>query len=260
MDIYPDLYDPIIFSTYEPPKTYSYIPESFKLHNEDPDKFLPDRMLKQFNEKMFYNFLHRECFNVSVTDSSSLTDTEQKTYSNCLTKHLNSIGIFRDVVLAKKKWRGFQNYISIKEYSRSPEEMTTNIPTDPALRAAYYNYERHLKGMEAKNAFIDLFGVSKRKQTDIFQMYLNGVYAPGSKMEADDLAAERKDKYNEYKELNAKYGDRIQALLKRRVNPKDWKEIAGENFVPDDEEGNQAQTDETEPSGNETGSAEDTES
>jgi hypothetical protein len=53
-------YPKIYFSTFEAPKHYDYIPETFKLNWEDPHKFIPDRMLPHFHKKMFLNYLHRE--------------------------------------------------------------------------------------------------------------------------------------------------------------------------------------------------------
>ena len=131
----------IVFSTYEKPKSYDFIPETFKLNWDQPEKFLPDHMIESFNQRIFNNFLHRECFNSCITNSSSLVQSEIDCYNNCRNKHLYSVGIFRDILMTRRKWKGFKNYINIREYSREPEEMGTDIPTEPMKRQNYLNYK-----------------------------------------------------------------------------------------------------------------------
>ena len=48
------------FRTFEKPKHYDYIPESYKMKWEDPHKFIPYNMTSHFNQRMFINFIHRE--------------------------------------------------------------------------------------------------------------------------------------------------------------------------------------------------------
>lgn len=226
----------IYFTTYEAPKTYSYIPESYKLVWPEHDKFLPSVMEKSFNQKMHYNFLHRECFNSCVTDSSSLSKTELNCYKNCQSKHSYSMGTFKSILLAKRKWKGFLNFVNVKEYSRRPEEMTTGIPTDPMMNLAYYKAVEELKDINLKSGIIDLFGGSNVETKNIFDMYLEGRLAQNSQAEKEHLKEKRKDIYNEYQELNDKYGDKIQELLKKRVNLKNWRGIPGDDWEPEEEE------------------------
>lgn len=229
IDLHPSI-DKIVFSTYEVPKSYDNIPQSYQMNWEDPTKFIPDRLLKYFNQKIYYNFLHRECFNSVVLPGNSLTEIENQQFANCQNKHRASLGIFQDIMIAKKKWQGFKHYINIKEYSRTPEEMTTSVPTDPLLRGAYLNYVEANKHNEVKRGFPELFGMHTPHKTDIIQAYLSGVYLNDTNIQKNKK--EREDKYTEYKELSAKYDNQIKELLKKRVNTKNWKDILGENFDP----------------------------
>jgi hypothetical protein len=222
----------VIFSTYEKPKHYDYIPETFKLRWDQPEKFLPDYLINTFNQKLFNNFLHRECFNSCVTNSNSLTDEEQACYKNCQSKHLYSMGVFKDILMTRRKWRGFRNYINIKEYSRTPEEMGTDAPTDPLRRKEYLKYNQWVKDKDAKYGLPKLFDNDKFnvEAKNIFDFYLEGRYTTDSNVDKD----KRKDFYNEYKELTEVYGDKVNELLKGKINLKDWKNIPGEDFAPED--------------------------
>ena len=225
-------YGDLIFSTYEKPKHYDYIPEVYKLRWDQPEKFLPDYLINSFNQKLYNNFLHRECFNSCITNSNSLTSEEQTCYKNCQSKHLYSMGIFKDVLMTRRKWRGFRNYINIKEYSRVPEEMGTDAPTDPIMRQQYLKYNRYQKDKEAKYGLSKIFDGDKFKveAKNIFDFYLEGRYTTDSNIDKE----KRKDFYNEYKELTEVYGDKVHELLKGKIDLKDWKNIPGEDFVPED--------------------------
>ena len=93
-EIFPN-FPKVFFTTFDKPKYYDYIPESYKLNWEDPHKFIPDRMVSDFNQKLFINFIHRECFNSCINSSSSLSETERQCYNNCQNKHLSSLATFR---------------------------------------------------------------------------------------------------------------------------------------------------------------------
>jgi hypothetical protein len=246
-DLHPNL-DKIIFSTFEIPKVYSFIPQSYQLNWEDPNKFIPDRLFKYFNQKIYYNFLHRECFNSVVLPGNTLSEIEKQQYANCQNKHSGSLGIFRDIIVAKRKWQGFKHYINVKEYSRSPEEMTSSIPTDPLLKGAYLHYVEVLKNDKVKQGLPDLLGLHTPHKSDIVHAYLSGTYLPDSKLAKSK--EERNDKYTEYKELSAKYDSQIRELLKKRVNIKNWKDIIGEDFNPS-EDGEEAGTESNEEAGSE---------
>ena len=228
----------LFYQTFEKPKTYDYIPESFKLIWEDPHKFIPDKMLNHFNEKMFINFIHRECFNSCLTKTSSLTENEINCYKNCQNKHLMSIGTFKEALMSRRKWRGWKNYVSLKEYSRTPEEMATDFPTDPILRGEFLKHKDLQFEAKQKTGLRELFAARKEpeKNISIVDLYFKGRFPSDSKVAKEKLANRRKDIYNEYLELNEKYGDRINELLKKKVNMADWKDVPGDNWVPDEEE------------------------
>ena len=240
---YPSLYS----RTYEKPKTYDYIPESFKLLWEDPHKFIPERMVSHFNERMFINYIHRECFNSCLTNSATLSEYERSCYKNCQNKHLLSVGTFKEALMARRKWRGWKNFVSLREYSRTPEEMATDFPTDPMIRGALLSRQEKDFVAKQKIGLRELFNSKEEpeKKLSIFDLYFKGRYPSDSKLAREKDANERKDIYNEYRELNEKYGDRISEILKKKVNLSDWKDVPGDNWVPDDD---QSLTEESTPS------------
>lgn len=230
---------PRLFSrTYEKPKSYDYIPESFKLIWEDPHKFIPDKVLSQFNERMFLNFIHRECFNSCLTNSATLSEYEKSCYKNCQNKHLMSLGTFKEALMARRKWRGWKNYVSLKEYSRTPEEMATDFPTDPIIRGELLKHQEMQFEAKQKIGLRELFNSKKEPKNTmtIFDLYFKGRFPADSKVAKEKEANQRKDIYNEYRELSEKYGDRIAELLKKKVNMNDWKDVPGDNWTPEEEE------------------------
>lgn len=226
----PNLY----FSTYEAPKHYDYIPDAYKLNWEDPHKFIPDRNLTHFNQKMFVNFIHRECFNSCVQRGARLSENETNCYKSCQNKHLSSIGVFKEILMNKRKWKGFRQFVSLREYSRRPDEIATDIPTDPLMKAAYYNYIDSKQLENVKYELRNIFGHYEYKPPTIFEIYLQGKFTEGSNVEKNLKAQERADKYNEYKELSEKYGDQIKELLKKKVDVDNWKDVPGDNFTPEE--------------------------
>ena len=226
------------FRTFEKPKFYDYIPETYKMKWEDPHKFIPDRMVSQFNQKMFLNYIHRECFNSCVSDSSSLTQDEKDCYNNCKNKHLSVLGTFEKVLVQQRKWKGWKNFLNVKEFSRTPEEIGTTYPTDPAKRAELVDKkEREFMNKQTlglREALNSEFEETKEERT-IFDVYMKGEYTYDSKVGKERLSKRRNDIYNEYKELNEKYGAQVAEMLKSKVNLKDWKDIPGDEWVPEEE-------------------------
>ena len=225
------------FRTYEKPKYYDYIPESYKLKWEDPHKFLPDRMVNQFNQRIFLNFVHRECFNSCVQGTAALSEAESNCYNNCKSKHLSSLGTFKEILQERRQWKGWKNFLNVQEYSRTPEEIATNYPTDPMLRSKLVDDQEKefmkKQTMGLREALNSEF--AKDEKATIFDVYMNGKYTHDSRVGKERKAALREDFYNEYKELNQKYGAQVAEMLRVKVNTKDWKDVPGDDWVPDEE-------------------------
>ena len=127
----------------------------------------------------------------------------------------------------------------MKEYSRTPEEIATDFPTDPRTRAKIedqkeqeFMNKQKLGLREALNSEFE----DEKETISIFDVYMNGKYTADSKLGQQKLASRRKDIYNEYKELNEKYGAQVAEMLKSKVNMKHWKDIPGDDWVPDEED------------------------
>jgi hypothetical protein len=226
----------LIFSTYDKPTFHAYIPDSYKLRWDQPEKFLPDYMIGTFNQRMFNNFLHRECFNSCVTKSATLSQPEASCYNNCRSKHLYSMGLFKDILMTQRKWKGFRNFINLKEYSRSADEIGTNIPTDPLRKKEYLAYKEYHKNLPARSGIEQLFGYAPQKEKNIFEYYLDGRFPKDSKTGQEFEEQNRRDRYTEYKELCEKYGEKVQEMLKGKK--KSWEGIPGEDYVPEEESSN----------------------
>jgi hypothetical protein len=226
----------VILSTYEKPTHHDYIPETYKLRWDQPEKFLPDYMIGTFNQRMFNNFLHRECFNSCVNRGTSLSQDEKTCYSNCRSKHLYSMGLFKDILMTQRKWKGFRNFINLKEYSRVPDEMGTNVPTDLRRRKDFLEWKDYHKHYNVRHGLREIFGYKKPEEQNIFDYYLEGRFTKDSLTGQEFDENSRKDRYNEYKELSEKFGEKVHDMLKGRKT-KGWVGIPGEDFVPE-EEGN----------------------
>lgn len=214
------------------PKTFTYIPETFKIKWKNPENFIPYRMVRKFNERIFYNFLHRECFN-SCLDSWN----ESECYSNCRNKHLTSLQIFKHSVEENRKWDLLNSFLNLREYQKSPAEMGKNVPHESNyfLKTALENEELIRKEDELKNGIFQLFGDYRNdlpKKVNIFQMYLNGQF-PHYTQKAIDRA-NLKGRYEEYKQLSEKYADRIDDVLSRETGYFNWGHISGDDFVAED--------------------------
>jgi len=230
-------YPKLFFTTFEKPKYYENIPDSYNIQWDDPHKFIPDKYLSNFNQRMFVNFIHRECFNSCVNYSSNLSNEETICYENCKNKHLSSLETFKNILLERRKWKGWKNFVALKEYSRIPEEMGTDFPTDPQRRHEIYDKQEETFMLKQKIGLREALNSefsTDEKQT-IFDVYLNQENPPlYSKAGLEIKAKEREDKYNEYKELNEKYGSQVADLLKQKVNIKNWKDVPGEDWTPEE--------------------------
>lgn len=220
-------YPKLFFTTYEKPKYYDYIPDTFKLQWEDPHKFIPDKVASEFNQKMFINFIHRECFNSCVATGASLTEGEKDCYNKCRNKHLSSLETFKNILLERRRWKGWKNFIAVREYSRVPEEMGTDFPTDKVRRMEIFDKLddsfRNKQFLGLREALNSDFSAGEEDKKTIFDVY-NPERSP----------VQRPDIYNEYKELNEKYGTQVAELLKQKINLKDWKDVPGEDWTPED--------------------------
>jgi len=219
------------FDTYTKPQTHTYIPDTYKNVWEEPTKFLPTKMQRSFNQHMFYNFIHRECFNscLSKDNAKPNPNTQELTcYENCKNKHLSSMGIFESAVISKRKWGGLLSFINLKEYSKDPDEMGKLIPTDPFLRGTIRNYRAIKEQIYLHGSLNDIFDVEPQKPISIFEYYLFTPPMKGSSREKKDNM-EKLGSYEHYKELSKKYGAVINDKLEK-VDVKDWKGISGDDF------------------------------
>lgn len=107
------------------PKTYTFIAPTYLINVPNPLSFLPHRQIKSFNDKVFFNSIHRECFN-SCIDS----ENENQCYLNCQSKHLASIQLLKTAIEERRKYDPYNSYLNLREYHKRPEEQGVNIPSD----------------------------------------------------------------------------------------------------------------------------------
>ena len=223
--------------------TKSTLPNTFAIKINQPENFIPDMWKKHFNEKMFYNVLHRECFN-SCIDS----ENPKESYLNCRDKHSASIAIFKTAVEEKRKWNFLGSIINLREYQKRPDQIGKNIPSDVDYYAKtkYINKqlqdEKELLTSGLDNVFKGASNLFSKEKTNIFKMYVSGLFPPNTKK-----ALERNNvqgRYEEYMKLNEKYGERIDELMNSKEAEYTWGHIDGEDYeaeaqgtsVNDDEE------------------------
>jgi len=222
------------YQNYSEPKQYKTLPDSYKNVWEDPECFIPKKMHRTFNQQMFYNFIHRECFN-SCINKTNVSNQPNKTeifcYENCRNKHLSSLGIFKHAILTKRKWNGFLDFVNLREYQKDPDEMGELIPTDIFLRGHIRIVRSMKEHVHLSGGLNDLFGIKEPKQINIFEYYL---LRPGTSFLPKPTKPEEKGSYEHYKELSEKYGAVISEKL-NQVNVKDWKGIPGDDLAEDEE-------------------------
>jgi hypothetical protein len=221
--------------SYSEPKTYDYIPETYKISWEEPHKFIPTRMQRSFNQQLFYNFLHRECFNSCLSKSNKTNvpnSNELMCYENCRNKHLSSIGIFSDIVLSKRKWGGFLSYLHLREYQKDPDEMGKHIPFDPFLRQSIFYLRKNNQIEDMQKGFYDIFNLDTTnvKKMSTFEYYLYGP-APKTSQKYQNMMNEIKNKgdYVHYQELLSKHGKEFNNYF-NQVEANQWKDIEGDDF------------------------------
>lgn len=224
------------FHVYEEPKKVSSIKDSFIIDWVDNEKFLPDSYLNEFDATLFYNYIHRECFKSSIKNSNGINSSEVLSYKNCVSKHQFSIKVFSNVIMASRKWKGFLSFINMREYSRQPQEMGTSIPNNPIIRKNYMDQlkikENEERGRGVENLLSNI--KTKNPMSFVYQFLLK----KKSFLSRYDIeeALRNKDTLAEYTRLNEKYGSELAEELKAKVDIKDWKDIPGDDYVPEEPE------------------------
>ena len=199
------------------PKTFDKVPETYKISHRQYDKIVPDSERRVFNENIFYNLIHRECFR-SCQDikSSVLSSKEVDCFSNCQSKHLASVGIFERLTLFNRRIRGTTDFLDMNEYETSPQDMGRYYPTDDILKhqLAKHRYERSL-ATEHEKKVQDI--VYKNNKNNTLLDLLEGVNKQSSQ-------------YQEYLQLKTKYADKLNERFEGKAS---WDNIDGDNFSPE---------------------------
>lgn len=165
-------------------KTYSSIPETYKIQWQSFEKFLPKYYLLAFNQRVYYNLIQRECFNscISNADSSVVDESERNCFNNCRNKHLSSLAIYESVSVNSRKWEQFLPYVNLTEYAKPPEKMGKLTPTDPLLiiqeqkQAEDKIYEFNTNGLS------NVFGVKKPSDSPtLMDLWMAELYPKFSK-------------------------------------------------------------------------------
>lgn len=227
-----------IYEPFEEPKTYDYIPETYKFNWDQPEKFIPDYMLTAFNRNIFLNVLQRECFRscVGSTSTAMVSRAEETCFNNCLKKHSASVKVFSDLLLQTRKWKGFLAFLNLNEYAKKPCEMGKISPTDPVLRQKILQQKEIENNIEAANGIINVFGKPElKKNPTIFDLYLKGKYVEGSAEDKERLARVPENMYEDFVSLKEKYGKALNDSLEGKGDLSDYGVAYGENFQPDDE-------------------------
>ncbi len=224
------------FHVYEQPKKYSSIKETFITNWQDNHNFLPYNYLKSFDSILFYNFIHRECFKSSIkTNTSNIETSEINSYKNCVLKHQYSIQVFSNVLKASRKWKGFLSHIDLKEYSRQPEEMGTNMPNNPIVRKRLLDQIKIKENEERCKGIENVLGYSqKRKPMSFVYEFLLKRKGFTSRLDLEEAFAS-KNLLGEYNRLNELYGEKVANELKTTVDLKNWSGIRGDDFAPEEE-------------------------
>lgn len=225
------------FHVVEEPKKYSSIKDTYITNWQDANDFLPKNYLKSFDSLLFYNFIHRECFKSSITNNSSnIESVEVNSYKNCVSKHQFSIQVFSNVLKASRRWKGFLSYIDLREYSRIPEEMGTNIPTNPLIRKQVLDMKIIKENEDRKKAIENILNKPEpKKPLNFVYEYILKKKGFSSRLELEEAFAS-KNLLSEYNRLNEAYGADLANELKAKVDLKNWGGIPGDDFTPEDDD------------------------
>lgn len=212
-----------------PPQTHFCIPPSFLIRVHDPENFIPYNMVNYFNEKIFYNLLHRECFNACIDNSDS-----KQCYLNCRSKHLTSIELFKKTIEEHRKYKPIDSYVNLEEYQKRPKDMGKEIPKDSDYYAKekYYR-DQFLEELPSAGKGLDrIFQKASKdysvQKTNIFKLYVSGLFPPRTQK-----AIERnntKERYQEYVKLNEEYGSKLDELLNSKESEFNWGHIQGDDY------------------------------
>lgn len=215
------------------PKTYKFLPSTFLIKVRNPENFIPYSHQKYFNEKIFYNVYHRECFNSCVDTSSP-----EQCYSNCQSKHSTSVELFKTAVEEKRKYSPITSYLNLKEYQKRPDEMGKNVISDADYNKKFLDMNRKFREKYSFDAnsletgFMDFFNKTyntRKITTNIFDIYVKGQYPPYAK-EADKRN-DVSNRYSEYTQLNEKYGSQINSVLEKEFKEDTtWGHINGDDY------------------------------
>jgi len=138
---------------------------------------------------------------------------------------------------ASRKWKGFLSYIDLKEYTRVPEEMGTNVPTNSIVRKEYLDMKKIKENEEMKRGIENVLGGSPQKPKPLNFVYEFLLKKKGfsSRLDLEEAFAS-KNLLAEYNRLNEAYGADLANQLKAKVDLKNWAGIPGDDFVPEEEE------------------------
>ena len=227
--------DEITFQSYEKPKKYDTIKDTYIINWQENQNFLPKSYLKSFDSILFYNLIHRECFRTAIKNTSNLDQSEIKTYKNCVSKHQYAVQTFTSVISSSRKWKGFLSYIDMREYSRNPEEMGTSVPTNPIIRKKYLDMVKIKENEERKRGLLNLFGGQKKRNplNFVYEYLLNKTNIL-SRLDLE-VALSSKNILQEYNRLNETYGEELAKEIKSKVDLKSWNGITGDDFVAEEE-------------------------
>lgn len=220
-------------SKLDPPKKYSYLPATFMIRVQEPENFIPSKMAKHFNEIMFFNTLHRSCFNSCVNK-----EDVQTCYKNCQSKHLTSIELFKTAIEEDRKWNKVTSFINVREYQKRPQELLKNTLSD----TDYSKKSKHLLDQfvtETKrnvNNLNDVFSSAVKQihplKTNIFSLYFQGMFPHYTRkaIEGSGVA----NRYEEYKQLLEKYESQVKSELEKRESEFTWGSVNGEDYEESD--------------------------
>lgn len=220
-------------SKLDPPKKYSYLPATFMKRVQEPENFIPSKMAKHFNEIMFFNTLHRSCFNSCVNKEDTKT-----CYKNCQSKHLTSIELFKTAIEEDRKWNKITSFINVREYQKRPQELLKNTlsDTDYSKKSKYLIDQFVTETKLNANNLNDVFSSAVKQihplKTNIFSLYFQGMFPHYTRkaIERSGVA----NRYEEYKQLLEQYESQVKSELEKRESEFSWGSVNGEDYEGSD--------------------------